>query len=108
MIRMGTVNVIVIVESVQSLATTKSDSLKEFHIPSIAAVSAALGRSFSCDPGAADDMSTPGVKFLLFLYCYTLRKKSSQVHMLWEDHRNDLFLNVFGMAFRSRSFRDRL
>ena len=54
---MGIVNVIVIVESVQSLATTKSDSLKEFHIPSIAAVSAALGRPYSCSPGAAADMT---------------------------------------------------
>jgi hypothetical protein len=44
---MGVVNVIVIVESVQSLVTTKSNSLKEFHIPSIAAVSAALGRQLS-------------------------------------------------------------
>jgi len=77
---MGVVNVIVIVESVQSLATTKSNSLKELHIPSLAAVSAALG-----------------VKFLLFLYCHTLRSKSSQVRMLWEDHRNDIFLNTFAI-----------
>jgi hypothetical protein len=45
--RMGVVNVIVIVESVQSLATTKSNTLKEFHIPSLVAVSAALGRQLS-------------------------------------------------------------
>jgi len=36
------------------------------------------------------------VKALLFLYCFSLRKMSSQVNVLWEDHRNDLFLNGFG------------
>ena len=40
-----------------------------------------------------------GVKFVLFLYCWGLRKKSSQVHVLWEDHRNDLFINGFGACF---------
>ena len=39
-----------------------------------------------------------GVKLLLFLYCLGLRKNSSQVHVLWEDHRNDLFINGFGMS----------
>ena len=37
-----------------------------------------------------------GVKFALFLYCWGLRSKSSQVYVLWEDHRNDLFINGFG------------
>lgn len=37
-----------------------------------------------------------GVKFLLFLYCFGYRNTSSQVRMLWEDHRNDLFINGFG------------
>jgi divalent metal cation (Fe/Co/Zn/Cd) transporter len=37
------------------------------------------------------------VKFLLFLYCFSLRKKSSQVLVLWQDHRNDLFINGFGI-----------
>lgn len=37
------------------------------------------------------------VKLLLFIYCYSLRQKSSQVRVLWEDHRNDLFINTFGM-----------
>lgn len=36
------------------------------------------------------------MKFLLFLYCFGLRSKSSQVQVLWEDHRNDLFINGFG------------
>jgi hypothetical protein len=45
-------------------------------------------------PYCADQLE--GVKFLLFLYCYSLRSKSSQVEVLWEDHRNDLFINSFG------------
>lgn len=39
---MGSVNLVVIVESVQSLITSDGD-LKDFHIPSIVAVAAALG-----------------------------------------------------------------
>lgn len=41
-------------------------------------------------------INVKGVKFLLFLYCYSSRSKSSQVEVLWEDHRNDLFINSFG------------
>ncbi|KAF8215814.1 CDF-like metal transporter [Mycena galopus ATCC 62051] len=77
---MGSVNLVVIVESVQSLITKKNDSLKQFHLPSILAVAAALA-----------------VKLLLFIYCFSLRKKSSQVQVLWEDHRNDLWINTFGI-----------
>ena len=36
------------------------------------------------------------MKFLLFLYCSGFRAQSSQVHVLWEDHRNDIFINGFG------------
>ena len=42
------------------------------------------------------DARVSGVKILLFLYCFGYRKASSQVRMLWEDHRNDLFINGFG------------
>jgi hypothetical protein len=48
----------------------------------------------ACRPGA--DTIIVGVKFVLFLYCSAVRKNSSQVHVLWEDHRNDLFVNGFG------------
>jgi divalent metal cation (Fe/Co/Zn/Cd) transporter len=75
---MGAVNVIVIVESIRALISQEDSN--EFQVASIAAVAAALG-----------------VKFLLFLYCYSLRKVSSQVEVLWEDHRNDLFINSFGV-----------
>ncbi|KAN0135624.1 CDF zinc transporter 2 [Lactarius tabidus] len=77
---MASVNFIVIIESARDLITHKNQDLNDFHIPSIVAVAAALG-----------------VKFLLFLYCYSLRSKSSQVEVLWEDHRNDLFINSFGL-----------
>lgn len=77
---MGSVNLVVIVESIHKLVTKSDDSLEGFHLPSIIAVSAALA-----------------VKFILFAYCYSLRSKSSQVQVLWEDHRNDLWINGFGI-----------
>jgi len=75
---MASVNFVVIVESARGLITKEDHA--EFHLPSIIAVGAALA-----------------VKFALFWYCFSLRKKSSQVMMLWEDHRNDLFINGFGI-----------
>ncbi|GLB43566.1 putative CDF-like metal transporter [Lyophyllum shimeji] len=77
---MGSVNLVVIVESLGNVITKHNDDLKKFHLPSIIAVSVALG-----------------VKFMLFLYCLSLRGKSSQVRVLWEDHRNDLWINGFGL-----------
>ena len=38
-------------------------------------------------------------KFCLFLYCFALRNTYSQIRILWEDHRNDLFINGPGLAF---------
>lgn len=35
---------------------------------------------------------------MLFILCYPFRKNSSQVAVLWEDHRNDLWINTFGMS----------
>ncbi|KAG6889343.1 hypothetical protein C0995_001751 [Termitomyces sp. Mi166 len=75
---MDSVNLVVVVESVRSIVT--KEDVKKFHLPSIIAVAVALG-----------------VKFLLFLYCFSLRSKSSQVRVLWEDHRNDLWINGFGL-----------
>lgn len=78
---MGSVNLVVIVESFRTLITHNSDEdVNSLHVPSLISVGAALG-----------------VKFLLFLYCLSLRKASSQVEVLWEDHRNDLFINGFGL-----------
>ncbi|KAI9570122.1 CDF manganese transporter [Boletus coccyginus] len=75
---MASVNLVVIVQSVQALMSPSTDN--SLQLAAILAVAAALG-----------------VKFVLFLYCLTLRSKSSQVHVLWEDHRNDLFINGFGI-----------
>ncbi|PPQ79903.1 hypothetical protein CVT25_002959 [Psilocybe cyanescens] len=77
---MGSVNLVVIVESIRSLITKEGNELAPFHLPSIIAVSAALA-----------------VKLLLFLYSYSIRSKSSQVQVLWQDHRNDLWINAFGI-----------
>ncbi|KAJ2918382.1 hypothetical protein MD484_g2005, partial [Candolleomyces efflorescens] len=40
---MGTVNLVVVVESISSLATYEGDDLRKFHLPSIIAVGSALG-----------------------------------------------------------------
>ncbi|EIM91371.1 CDF-like metal transporter [Stereum hirsutum FP-91666 SS1] len=77
---MGSVNLVVIVESARDLISHGGGETNELHVPSLIAVAAALA-----------------IKFLLFLYCYSLRTKSSQVLVLWEDHRNDLFINGFGL-----------
>lgn len=44
--RMGSVNLVVIVESIRTLLTHKGGSTNDFHLPSILAVAAALGNSF--------------------------------------------------------------
>ncbi|KAF8131622.1 CDF manganese transporter [Boletus edulis] len=75
---MSSVNLVIVVEGVRALLS--SPPKDTFNLPSILAVAAALG-----------------VKILLFLYCHALRSKSSQVHILWEDHRNDIFINAFGI-----------
>jgi hypothetical protein len=93
---MASVNFIVIIESARDLVTHKNQDLNDFHIPSIVAVGAALGMLPAPLTYCADRLE--GVKFLLFLYCYSLRTKSSQVEVLWEDHRNDLFINSFGKS----------
>jgi hypothetical protein len=98
--RMSAVNLIVIVESIQKFITHDSNELNGFHLPSLLAVAAALGESqvvMSFDALSLTDARDSGVKFLLFLYCFSLRGKSSQVRVLWEDHRNDLFINSFGI-----------
>jgi len=77
---MASVSLVVIVESLRSIITKEGDGLQAFHLPSIIAVAVALV-----------------VKFILFLYCYSIRKSSSQVQVLWEDHRNDLWINTFGI-----------
>ncbi|UOH83449.1 hypothetical protein LQV05_006179 [Cryptococcus neoformans] len=65
---MGTCNVILLVECIREFATHKGDDLEKFHLASLVSV---------------------GVAFV--------RKSSSQVEVLWEDHRNDLCTNAFGI-----------
>ncbi|SGY83497.1 BQ5605_C009g05640 [Microbotryum silenes-dioicae] len=75
---MGAVSVVLVAFSVQDLAKGESD--KSIHVPAIIAVGIAFV-----------------TKLALFLYCYSLQSKNSQVRVLWEDHRNDLFINGFGL-----------
>jgi len=92
---MGSVNFVVIIESMRDLINHGDKSLNQFHIPSVVAVGAALGGSIFYALCCSNQFE--GVKFLLFLYCYSSRSRSSQVAVLWEDHRNDLFINSFGL-----------
>lgn len=64
--------------SIQALVTAQEDLA--FHIPAVVAVGIAFA-----------------TKLALFLYCFPLRNKSSQVRVLWEDHRNDLAVNGLGI-----------
>lgn len=67
------VSLVLIVESIRALASTHHE-LGKFSVPAI--VAAACGF---------------GIKFALAVYCFILRKHSSQLEMLWEDNRNDCF-----------------
>lgn len=75
---MSAVALIIIAFSARELAT--GDASKNFHLPSVISVCAAFL-----------------TKFCLFLYCWSLKDKYSQVNILWQDHRNDLLVNGFGI-----------
>jgi cation diffusion facilitator family transporter len=77
---MTSVSLILIAFSVQELVRGSEEDTKSFHLPSVIAVTVAF-----C------------TKLGLFLYCWALRNQYSQVRILWEDHRNDLFINGFGV-----------
>lgn len=77
---MCAVSFIIIAMSAQELARGSSEDTRGLHIPSIVAVGVAF-----C------------TKLALFLYCWALRHKYSQIRILWEDHRNDLLVNGFGL-----------
>ncbi|KAK4575112.1 hypothetical protein LTR86_000964 [Recurvomyces mirabilis] len=77
---MTAVSLILIVESIQQIASHKPEDVASFHLPSVIAVAIAFVTKLS-----------------LFLYCWSLRNKYSQIRILWEDHRNDLFINGFGL-----------
>jgi divalent metal cation (Fe/Co/Zn/Cd) transporter len=77
---MITVSVVIIVESIREIAEHTGPDKTDFYLPSVIAVVIAFA-----------------TKFGLFLYCWALRNKYSQVRILWEDHRNDLSINGFGV-----------
>ncbi|KAE8355098.1 hypothetical protein BDV28DRAFT_129703 [Aspergillus coremiiformis] len=77
---MTAVSLILIAFSIRQLAEGSTAETGEFHLPSVIAVVVAF-----C------------TKFALFIYCFALRNQVSQIRILWEDHRNDLFINGFGI-----------
>ncbi|KAI9725878.1 MAG: hypothetical protein M1828_002507 [Chrysothrix sp. TS-e1954] len=77
---MCAVSFVLIVMSARDIAEGSLKLTSTFHLPSIIAVSVAFV-----------------TKLCLFLYCYSLRNKYSQIHILWEDHRNDLIINGVGI-----------
>jgi cation diffusion facilitator family transporter len=77
---MTAVSFILIAFSVRDLAMRPSDDLNSFHLPSVIAVAVAFF-----------------TKLLLFLYTWSLKDKYSQIRILWQDHRNDLLINGFGL-----------
>jgi len=76
---MVAVSLIIISFSCKDLAE-HHEELKPFNLPSVIAVAIAFATKFS-----------------LFLYTWAIRNKYSQVRILWQDHRNDLLVNSFGM-----------
>ncbi|KAJ5515085.1 hypothetical protein N7463_004637 [Penicillium fimorum] len=77
---MTAVSFIIIAFSIRELAMGSEEETQSFHLPSVIAVAVAFA-----------------TKFGLFLYCWALRNQVSQIRILWEDHRNDLFINGFGI-----------
>ncbi|KAI0124357.1 hypothetical protein BJ170DRAFT_703673 [Xylariales sp. AK1849] len=77
---MTSVSLILIAFSARELAEKNHDEVNDFHLPSIIAVAIAFT-----------------TKLALFFYCWGIKDKYSQVDILWQDHRNDLFINGFGI-----------
>lgn len=77
---MGSVSVVLIVESARDIATHKSTDKEAFHVAALVAVAVALV-----------------VKTILAVLNYSYRKYSSQLDMLWEDCRNDMVICSFGL-----------
>lgn len=74
------VSMILVAFSVQQLAQGSNAETHNFHLPSVVAVGVAFATKLS-----------------LFLYCWALKDRYSQVNILWQDHRNDLLVNAFGI-----------
>jgi len=76
---MMAVGVVIVAFAIQDLSSG-GEKTKKFEIPAVVA--------------AAVSFAT---KLALFLYCWGLRNKYGQVRILWQDHRNDLFINGLGI-----------
>lgn len=77
---MTAVSLILIAFSVRQLTVGTVQETNAFHFPSVIAVAIAFT-----------------TKLALFLYCWALKDKYSQINILWQDHRNDLLINGFGI-----------
>ncbi|KAF3055985.1 Metal tolerance protein 3 [Daldinia childiae] len=78
---MTAVSAILIAFSCQDISNRRGTTeVNNFHLPSVIAVCVAFA-----------------TKFGLFMYCWGIKDKYSQVNILWQDHRNDLLINGFGV-----------
>lgn len=77
---MSAVSFILIAFSIRDLAEGNPNRTDSFHLPSVIAVAVAFV-----------------TKLFLFFYCWALKDKYSQINILWQDHRNDLLINGFGI-----------
>ena len=78
---MTAVSFILIAFSVREIVEHgKENDLNNFHLPSVIAVIVAFATKLS-----------------LFLYTWSIKDRYSQIRILWQDHRNDLFINGFGI-----------
>ncbi|KAF1986739.1 cation diffusion facilitator 1 [Aulographum hederae CBS 113979] len=77
---MCAVSAIIIVMSIRDLVAGSATLTNDFHLPAVIAVAVAFT-----------------TKLVLFFYCWSLRNTYSQIRILWEDHRNDLIINGFGI-----------
>jgi cation diffusion facilitator family transporter len=77
---MTAVSFILIAFSARQLSVGSEDGTNLFHLPSVIAVVVAFT-----------------TKLTLFLYCWALKDTYSQINILWQDHRNDLLINSFGI-----------
>jgi cation diffusion facilitator family transporter len=78
---MTAVSFILIAFSIRDLVERQgSTELNKFHLPSVIAVAVAFA-----------------TKLVLFLYTWSIKDRYSQIRILWQDHRNDLLINGFGI-----------
>ncbi|KAI6246402.1 Metal tolerance protein 4 [Erysiphe necator] len=77
---MISVSLFLIILAIRELMNETTNGDMEFKLPSLIAVIAALI-----------------IKLHLLFYCWGLKDKYSQVNILWQDHRSDLFINGFAI-----------